>query len=168
MCIRDRANSVLATERLAKDLFPTKNVTARKIGITYGLMNIFAAVMGGVPVCHGCGGLAGMHFFGGRTGGAPVIYGLFYLLVGTLGVGALGSMVKLFPLALLGVILLFEAVALILLTADVAVHRPSFYLCLLCALVAAYLPNGYVVALVAGTLLYWVGDRGTSRMGGEH
>lgn len=153
------ANSVLATERLANDLFPEKKISVRKIGITYGLMNVFAAIMGGIPVCHGCGGMAGMHFFGGRTGGAPVIYGLFYVLIGTLFAGALGSVVNLFPLPLLGSILLFEAVALMLQTADIVSHRPSFFLCLLCAVVSAYLPNGYVVALVAGTLLYWVLDR---------
>lgn len=153
------ANSVLATERLANDLFPEKKITVRKIGITYGLMNLFAAVMGGIPVCHGCGGLAGMHFFGGRTGGAPVIYGLFYIMIGTLCTGALGNVVSLFPLPLLGVILLFEAAALMLQIADVASHRPSFFLCLLCGVASAYLPNGYVVALVAGTLLHSVFDR---------
>ncbi len=146
-------NSVLATERLAKDLFPEAKITVKKIGYTYGLMNLVNPILGGIPTCHGCGGMAGMHFFGARTGGAPVIYGLFYVVLGLLFGRALDTIVKLFPLSLLGAILVFEAVSLMLNISDVASDRRKFFLCCFCGVCSAYLPNGYVVALVGGTLL---------------
>ncbi len=63
-------NSVIATSQTARDLFPERQVTVRKIGFTYALMNLVAPWFGGVPACHGCGGLVGFHGFGARTGGS--------------------------------------------------------------------------------------------------
>ena len=69
------SNSVIATRQTIADLFPDRSVSVRRIGLTYGLVNLIAPWFGGVPVCHGSGGLAGHHAFGGRTGGSVVIYG---------------------------------------------------------------------------------------------
>jgi MFS superfamily sulfate permease-like transporter len=146
-------NSVLATQRLAQDLFPHAKISHKKIGYTYSLMNLIIPFLGGIPTCHGCGGLAGMHFFGGRTGGAPVIYGLFYITLGLMFGGAFDTVVKLFPLSLLGVILMFEAIALMQNITDVASDKRSFFLCCLCGVCAAYLPNGYVIALLGGIIV---------------
>src|SRR5258707_10119156 len=63
-------NSVLATRQLSHDLFPERNLTIRKIGITYAAMNLISPWLGGIPTCHGSGGMAGHYAFGGRTGGA--------------------------------------------------------------------------------------------------
>jgi xanthine/uracil permease len=68
-------NSLLATRQIAHDLFPEKSLSLRKIGLTYSLMNIFSPFLGGIPVCHGSGGMAGHYLFGARTGGSVVIYG---------------------------------------------------------------------------------------------
>jgi hypothetical protein len=147
------SNSVFATERLANDLFPQAKVTVKKIGLTYGFMNLANPFLGGIPTCHGCGGLAGMHFFGARTGGAPVIYGLFCLFLGMFFGGGVDVAVKLFPFSILGVILMFESVALMRQIADVTQKRRDFTITLLCGLAAASLPNGYVVALLGGLLI---------------
>jgi hypothetical protein len=41
------------------DLFPERRVSVRKIGLTYAAVNLTAPLAGGIPACHGCGGLAG-------------------------------------------------------------------------------------------------------------
>ena len=39
-------------------------------------MNVVASFFGGMPMCHGAGGLAGQYYFGARTGGASILEGL--------------------------------------------------------------------------------------------
>lgn len=147
-------NSVFATHRLAYDLFPDRRISVKKIGFTYSLMNLVNPLLGGIPTCHGCGGLSGQYFFGARTGGAPVIYGLFYIVLGLVSGTAFGKVVELFPYSILGTILLFEAVALMNVASDRTLDSAEWFLCLLCGVVAAFLPNGYVVAMVGGVIAY--------------
>lgn len=152
------ANSVLATRQVAEDLFPRRRVTVRKIGLTYALVNLLSPFFGGVPACHGAGGLAGHHAFGARTGGSVVLYGGLYLFLGLFLSAGFREAIELFPKPILGVILLFEALAMARLVADVADKR-EFALALLVGLVCFGLPYGYPVGLVLGVLLarFWRG-----------
>ena len=153
------ANSVLATRQLAEDLFPHRRITIRKIGVTYALMNLVNPWFGGVPTCHGSGGMAGHFAFGGRTGGSVVIYGLFFLSLGLFFGTGFDRLVKAFPLPVLGIILLFESLALIWLVRDTAHSRTDFPVAVLVGLVAVGLPYGYVIGLVVGTALAYLRDR---------
>ncbi len=152
-------NSVLATRQLTRDLFPERRLTIRKIGLTYALMNLINPWFGGVPTCHGSGGMAGHFAFGGRTGGSVVIYGLFFLGLGLFFGGGFDHLAKAFPLPMLGAILLFEALALIWLLRDTAPSRSEFPIAVLVGLLAVGLPYGYVIGLVVGTALVYLGDR---------
>ena len=153
-------NSVIATSHVSRDLFPQRAVSVRKIGFTYGLMNLVAPWFGAVPVCHGCGGLVGFHGFGARTGGAPIMYGGMYLIVGLFFAPGFTEVVQVFPMPVLGVVLLIEAVALMALLRDIASDRAALWTALLVAAAVVGLPYGYVVGLVAGTLLAWLIRRG--------
>ncbi len=146
-------NSVIATSQTASDLFPDRRVSVRKIGFTYGLMNLLAPWFGGLPVCHGCGGLVGFYGFGARTGGAAVLYGSLYLVLGLFFAPGFSHVVQVFPMPVLGIVLLFEAVALMLLVRDIADDKPALWVALFVAVAVVGLPYGYVVGLVAGTLL---------------
>ena len=146
-------NSVIATSQTAHDLFPDRPVSVRKIGFTYGAMNLIAPWFGGVPICHGCGGLVGFYGFGARTGGAAVLYGSMYLLLGLFFAPGFTHLVHVFPMPVLGTVLLFEAVALMMLVADVAAESRTLWVALLVAAAVVGLPYGYVVGLLAGTLM---------------
>ncbi|MBE7560935.1 transporter [bacterium] len=149
------SNSVIATEQTIHDLFPERRVGATRIGLTYSLVNLIAPVFGGVPACHGCGGLAGHYAFGARTGGSVVIYGAFYLVVGMFLAGGLSEVIKAFPQPILGVVLLFEALTLLLLVRDQASAPRNLSIALLVGVVAASVPQGFVVGLLLGTLVYY-------------
>ncbi len=157
-------NSILATERIARDYFPSRGVTVRKIGFTYSLMNLVAPFFSGIPVCHGSGGMAGHYTFGARTGGSTVLYGLLYLVLGGCFSAGFASVVQVFPLPILGVILLFEGVALIRLLKDTFDSSRDTLIALLVGLMAAGLPYGYLVGLLVGTAMAyagrWMGDAG--------
>jgi hypothetical protein len=148
-------NSVLATRQIAEDLFPERTITVRKLGLTYAAMNLVNPWLGGVPTCHGSGGLAGHYTFGARTGGSLVIYGSIYLVIGLFFAGVFQQTVQVFPLPMLGVLLLFEALALMSLVRGEATGRWEFFVVLIVGLIAVGLPYGYAVALVVGTVLFY-------------
>lgn len=154
-------NSVLATSQCIKDFFPEKSVGVKKIGFTYSLMNIVSPFLGGIPMCHGSGGIAGHYAFGGRTGGSVIIYGSLYLVLGFFFSSGFGTIVHVFPLPVLGVILLFEGLFLISLLKDVStgetdLRRSDFFIAILTGIIAAGLPYGYAVGLVTGWILFAV------------
>jgi hypothetical protein len=81
-----------------------------------------------------------------------VLLGLFF------GAG-FGQFAKAFPLPMLGVILLFEALALIWVIRETATSRTDFPIAMLVGLLAVGLPYGYVIGLVVGTALFYLGGR---------
>jgi len=149
------SNSLIATQRTANDLFPEKPVTLRGLGRTYSLMNLLAPWIGGIPMCHGCGGLAGYYALGARTGGAVVIYGSFYLVVGALFSGAFQEVLRAFPAPVLGAVLLVEAGVLVLLLRDAARSPLALGLAAVVALVCVFAPQGYLTGLLVGCALYY-------------
>jgi hypothetical protein len=147
------SNSVIATEQTIRDLFPEKATSVRRIGLTYATFNLIAPWLSGIPVCHGCGGLAGHYALGGRTGGSVVIYGTAFLATGLFLAGAFGELAASFPLPLLGVLLLFEALTLLSLVRELAGSSRDWTIALIVALSAFGLPQGYLVGVIAGLLL---------------
>lgn len=149
------SNSVIATERTIRDLFPEQNISVRKIGLTYSIINLLAPFFSGIPVCHGCGGLAGHYTFGARTGGSVVLYGMFYLLIGLFLSQSLDEVLRIFPQPILGVVLFFEALALLSLMRDQAQTPRHLTIGLMVGVVAATVPHGFVVGLVLGTVVFY-------------
>lgn len=149
------ANSVIAISLLVRDLYPTRrDVTVRKIGLTYGMMNVVSPFFSGIPVCHGAGGAAGHHRFGARTGGSVIIEGATYALLGLFFAGGVGHVVGLFPFPILGVLLLFEGFALMQLLRHVSRDLDELYVALAVGAVIVGLPYGYLIGLVGGTILF--------------
>jgi hypothetical protein len=149
------SNSVIATQRTVNDLFPERPVTLRGIGRTYSLMNLLSPWIGGIPMCHGCGGLAGYYALGARTGGSVVIYGSLYLVVGAFFSGAFQEVLRAFPAPVLGAVLLVEAGVLILLLRDVVRSPLALGLAGVVALVCVLAPQGYLSGLLVGCILYY-------------
>lgn len=101
-------NAALATSLLLSD-FLDEDVPPDELSTSMGATNLLAIPAGGIPMCHGCDGVAGKFEFGARTGGANVVLGVFYLgaaLVVTAG------LIAAFPLAMLGVLLAIIAISL--------------------------------------------------------
>jgi hypothetical protein len=101
-------NAALATSLLVSDLFD-EEVTSDELSTSMGLTNLLAVPAGGIPMCHGCDGVAGKYEFGARTGGANVLLGVCYLGA---AVFATTSLLGAFPLAMLGVLLAIVALSL--------------------------------------------------------
>ncbi|QNH62455.1 putative sulfate/molybdate transporter [Hymenobacter sediminicola] len=158
-------NSVLATRQVVQDYFPERSLTVRQISFTYALMNLVNPFLGGFPVCHGSGGMVGHYTFGGRTGGSVLIYGGLFLVLGLFFSQGFQQIVQIFPLPVLGVLLLFEALTLATLLRDITAHRADLLVALLVGLLCAGLPYGYLVGLVFGTAVYYAMQRGWVGLG---
>ncbi len=144
-------NSVLATRQVAEDLFPEKRITVRKLSLTYAAMNLINPFLGGVPTCHGSGGMVGHYTFGARTGGSIIIYGTIFITLGLFFANGFQQVVQVFPLPMLGVLLMFEGAALMMLIRDQANVKEDLLISILVGLIANGVPYGYAVALIIGT-----------------
>ena len=149
-------NSILATRQIAEDLFPEKRIGVRKLSLTYAAMNLINPWFGGIPTCHGSGGLVGQYTFGARTGGSLIIYGSLFLTLGIFFATGFQHVVQVFPLPVLGVLLLFEGVGLMQLIRGETGNRYEFFIVLVVGLLANGLSYGYAIALVVGTVLYYL------------
>jgi predicted benzoate:H+ symporter BenE len=95
-------NAVIATAALIGDYFPDKAVSERKLMLNMGVMNVVASLFGGMPMCHGAGGLAGQYYFGARTGGTPILEGLIEVGIGLFLSRSIANVMAAFPMALVG------------------------------------------------------------------
>jgi len=97
------ANSCLATADAAQTYFGERAESVRpgRLATTLGSANVLAGWIGGMPVCHGAGGLTAHYSFGARTAGAPLLMGVALLGL-ALGAGAgLAGLLAAFPLPIL-------------------------------------------------------------------
>jgi len=144
-------NAVLGAATHHNTLFPDRPVGPRALCLTTGAMNVASACFGGVPMCHGAGGLAAHHRFGARSGGALVILGGGLLTVGLFLGDSLEVLLHLFPPAVLGVLILLTGVELALVIRDVRLHRENLFVLVLTAGIASW---SLGIAYLAGLGLY--------------
>ena len=107
----------------------------------------------------------GHHTFGGRTGGSGIIYGSLYILLGLFFSKGFNTVVNIFPLPILGILLLFEGLGLMLLVRDVAHSKIKFMIALLVGLISGGIRYGFLIGIFAGTFLYYSIERGFTGLG---
>lgn len=143
-------NAIIATVAENNSLFPDRPITEREVAIDHGFMNLASAAIGGVPMCHGAGGMAGHVRFGARTGGALVILGVIVLFVGLFFSDSVATLFKMFPSAVLGVILFFAGLELAAVIEDISLEKRDIYVLLVTTGLAMW---NMGVAFLAGLLL---------------
>ena len=111
-------NSVVAVCALSADLFRDRPASPRRVAVSVGIMNLFGAWFGAMPMCHGAGGLAGQYRFGARSNGSILFLGAVKMAVALLFGGSLMALCRAFPASVLGVMLAFSGVELALVTRD--------------------------------------------------
>jgi MFS superfamily sulfate permease-like transporter len=150
-------NAIIATAEENNELFPDRPAKVKTIAVDHGFMNIFSTAIGGIPICHGAGGMAGHVRFGARTGGALVILGLIVLVLGLFFSDSVATILKFFPPSILGVILFFTGLELASITRDIGGKRSDVYIMLVTAGLAMW---NMGVAYLAGLTLYYAVEKG--------
>jgi MFS superfamily sulfate permease-like transporter len=154
-------NAVIAIVAENNELFPDRKVTERKIAISQGIMNLIGPVFGAVPMCHGAGGMAGHVRFGARTGGALVILGGLLILTALFFSDSVAILFRIFPNAILGVILFFAGAELAIVVRDIGNDKSDFYVMLV---VTAFAMWNMGAAFLAGIVLHTALKRGWIRI----
>ncbi len=150
-------NAVIAVTEENNRLFPDRPVTESKVAISNGIMNLAGPVLGGVPMCHGAGGMAGHVRFGARTGGALIILGGILVVVALLFCSSVGIIFSIFPAAILGVILFMTGAQLALGSCDFGKSKNDRFVSLITAACAIW---NIGLAFVFGMVVFHLMKRG--------
>lgn len=105
-------NAVIATAVLIRGYWPERPVTEKQLALNMGIINLVVPFFGGMPMCHGAGGLAGQYYFGARTGGANIIEGVIEIILGLFLAGSIAGLFAAFPLAIVGAMMLLVGLEL--------------------------------------------------------
>lgn len=148
-------NAVIAYVDLSKDYFQeaSSSVTYRRVCISMALANFFSFFVGGMPLCHGAGGLAAHYRFGARTAGSNLIIGVIFISLALL----LGKQVvivsRLIPIAILGVLLVFAGTQLAMTIIDLRKRTELFVTLMMLGITLA---SNLAIAFIAGLLMAWM------------
>jgi MFS superfamily sulfate permease-like transporter len=154
-------NALVAVTAENNRLFPERPVSERRVAISTGLMNIGASAIGGVPMCHGAGGMAAHVRFGARTGGAAVMLGLLLAAVALLLGDSVAVLLRVFPAPVLGVMLFLAGVQL---ARDARDRSPEKVDRIVIVVTAAFAIYDVGLAVVFGIVAYHATMRGWLRL----
>jgi len=124
-------------------------------------MNLLAPFIGGVPMCHGAGGMAGHVRFGARTGGALIILGVIIVLVALFFSSSVETIFKMFPTPILGVILYLTGAQLALGSCDFGKTKDYRFVSIVTAGCAIW---NIGLAFVVGVAMYHLLRRGCVKL----
>ena len=149
-------NAVIANVDLSREYFGehSKKVTYGASCISMSLANFLSFLLGGMPLCHGAGGLAAHYRFGARTPGSNIIIGSFFVALAILfGKHALG-IVYLIPMSVLGILLLFAGSQLGLTILDVEDRKDLFVVLMILGItLATNLAAGFIAGILVAYML---------------
>jgi len=118
-------NAVIATSSLISTYWPDRYVSERRLSLNMGIMNLVFPFFGGMPLCHGAGGLAGQYYFGARTGGANIIEGLIEISLGIFFASSIAYIFASFPMAVIGAMMFLVGVEMVKFTRDITVKTAT-------------------------------------------
>lgn len=145
-------NALIAITEENNRLFPDRPVTERKVALSTGLMNAWSSAIGGIPMCHGAGGMAGHVKFGARTGGAAIMLGALLIVLALFFGNSMMTILRLFPIPVLGVILFLAGAELALGGRPQDQERDSRFVVLSTAAFAMW---NVGIAVIFGALIHY-------------
>jgi SulP family sulfate permease len=161
-------NSIVASENTAQLLYgpQARRVTTRALSLSIGVMNLLSSAVLAAPMCHGSGGITAHYKFGARSQKSNYIIGGACLLLAFFGASAVG-LLKLIPMAILGVFLIYVGIQHAAFLRDIVKNRASLFIAVAVGLVALATTNltfGFLVGFAMQGLV-WVLARARQRRG---
>ena len=151
-------NAVLAYTDLSRDYFGHRSlrVTNRAACISMALACLGSFCLGGMPLCHGAGGLAAHYRFGARTAGSNLMIGFSFLFLALALGDTILSFFYLIPISILGVLLIFAGAQLSLTLMDLENRKEYFIAVMILGItLASNLAVGFITGMVIAQLLRW-------------
>lgn len=109
-------NAVLAYTDLSKKYFGKQSgkLTNRAACVSMAIANLCSFFLGGMPLCHGAGGLAAHYTFGARTAGSNLMVGGLFIVAALVFGKEIIELFNMLPLSVLGALLVFAGAQLTL------------------------------------------------------
>jgi MFS superfamily sulfate permease-like transporter len=146
-------NAVIATSALISTYWPERRVSENRLALNMGLMNLVLPFFGGMPLCHGAGGLAGQYYFGARTGGTNILEGLIEIFLGLFLAASIASLFTAFPSAIIGAMMLLVGVEMVKFSRDI---RWSLDLIPMAATVGVSVSSNMAFGFAAGMAAHYL------------
>lgn len=150
-------NSIVASENTARILYgdQANRVTIRGLAGSIAVMNVASAVILASPLCHGSGGITAHFKFGARTPKSNYVIGAVCLLLAAIGTAAV-AVLRLIPVAVLGVFLIYVGIQHALYLRDIVRRLPFLLIATAVGVVALLTTNlmwGFLVGLVLQAII---------------
>lgn len=116
-------NAVIATSSLIKTYWPDNPVSEKRLSLNMGIMNMTLPFFGGMPLCHGAGGLASQYYFGARTGGTNIIEGIIEISMGLFLATSIAGLFTVFPTAIIGAMMFLVGIELTKFARDIRLSK---------------------------------------------
>ncbi len=154
-------NATIATAALIATYWPGASVTVKKLSWNQGVMNLITPFLGGMPMCHGAGGLAGQYYFGARTGGANIIEGVIEISLGLFLSASIAGLFAEFPGAIMGAMMFLVGLELVKFAKDVTFGKDLLPLVLTVMVsLSTNMAYGFLAGIAAHALLRRIGKAG--------
>ncbi|MEX0991275.1 MAG: putative sulfate/molybdate transporter [Actinomycetota bacterium] len=142
-------NAVVAVTELEREYFGARasRVTPSNVCISCGLGNAFSALIGGMPMCHGSGGLTAHYRMGSRTAGMNLLLGAAFVALGLFFSTQVVTIVGLLPVWVLAAFLAYAGVRHAILVFDT--HGMTLLAMVVAGAIGAWLGNLAVTAALA-------------------
>ena len=148
-------NAVIATSVLISQYWPNRRVSERQLSLNMGIINVVIPFFGGIPLCHGAGGLAGQYYFGARTGGANIIEGLIEIILGLFFSGSIVVIFAAFPEAILGAMMFLVGIELAKSAREIRLNRELLPVVItVVGSIALNIAFGFIAGLTTHYLLF--------------
>ena len=149
-------NAIISNTDVMHEYFGERaqRATYRSVSNSQGLADIVSFFLGGIPMCHGAGGLAAHYRFGARTAGANLIIGGIFVSLALIFGENMVAILNLFPFSLLGVLLVFAGLQLAIMIQDVEDRKDLFVVLLMLGIaLASNLAVAFIVGLIVAYAL---------------
>lgn len=146
------SNAVISNADLTREYFgrKAKMTSYKALANSQRIANIDSFIVGGIPLCHGAGGLAAHYRFDARTVGSNSMIGAIFLVLAVLFGPSVLPILHLLPLSLLGVLLVFAGSQLCLMIKDVKEKTDLFVIVVILGIALA---TNLGVAFIAGIII---------------
>ena len=149
-------NAIVATEATGKILYGKRaeRLTYRSIPMSMGIANIMSGFAGGVPMCHGSGGLTAHKTFGATRERSGYIIGFTFIALALLLGNSALSVVSAFPSGILGVLLCYVGIQHSLFMKDIMADKRAVFIATTVA-VTGFITNNLTVGFLLGLGIHY-------------
>jgi len=149
-------NVMIATIALIKELFPEEesDINSNNLATNMGIINLFSPFVGGMPLCHGSGGLAAQYAFGARTGGSMILEGIIEITLGLFFSDLLFTIFIYFPEGILAAMLIYTAFTLGKVALNKIKDKKALPIIFICA-IFCFIIN-ITIGFIIGLVLYFI------------